>query len=126
MGSEMCIRDSRCYNVILFCFFTLCSLCFRFWHGFLDLSQEYLGMIPNAEDINSYEDAHMYLYPYQYEEDDDGENGENGGSGESDIADGEGSDINGDGDGGNAGGDGSDGDNRGDGEDAVSVVSSDA
>ena len=101
----------------------MCSLCFRFWHGFLDFSQKYLGMILNAEDINSYEDAHMHLYPYQYAEDDDGENG---GSGESDIAGGEGGDINGDDDGGNAGGDGSDGDNRGDGEDAVSVVSSDA
>lgn len=41
------------------------------WKGFLNFSQEYLGAIPNVDNITCFEDAHEYLYPYQYEGEED-------------------------------------------------------
>lgn len=75
--------------------------CVRFWSQLLQFSQEYLGVVPNKEDLTCFEDAQKYLYPYLY--DNDGGDGGDG-DGEGDGGEGDGGEG-GEGDGGAAGSD---------------------
>lgn len=61
--------------------------CFRYWSAFLTFSEEYLGAVPGMDDINSFSDAHKYIFPYLYNdeessESDQGDEEEKGGDGD--------------------------------------------